>query len=61
MMLRIFAQSAVECWNLFQPSLKRLVAQSLARTVTVATALSVTSPAAHGWNKFQHSTELRAA
>ena len=26
---RFFAQRAVDCWNLFQPSLKRLVAQSL--------------------------------
>ena len=47
---------------MFQPSLKRLVAQSLGypREVAVATALCVTSPAAHGWNKFQHSTALRA-
>ena len=30
------------------------------RRVAVATALCVTSPAGHGWNKFQHSTALRA-
>ncbi len=51
---------AVECGNLFQPSLKRLVAPSLAHTGAVATALCVTSPASHGRNKFQHSTALRA-
>ena len=33
---------------------------SLASTGAVATALCVTSPAGHGWNKFQHSTALRA-
>ena len=55
-MLRIVARNAVECGNLFPPSLKRLVAQSFGCTGAVATALCVTSPAGHGWNKFQHST-----
>ena len=34
------AQRAVECWNLFQPSLKRLVAPSPWRAVAGAAALS---------------------